>query len=195
MCSYTCVHMAYSSMCWEGSYMYPLCACCLDVAVHGSWTPGAVVRAPNHVHVRIQLKYFILRVLTVPFLVHRLLWLPACPGEFLCSVNGLCVPACDGIKDCPNGLDERNCGKQPDAFPPLSLHRTNSTPRVVPPCESTQEPRVPALSQDGNGKKLPPQSQPTPMPHTLRKCLGHTVTTPPAQISPFFISKCASCLS
>ncbi|KAH0518736.1 Transmembrane protease serine 6 [Microtus ochrogaster] len=32
-----------------------------------------------------------------------------CPGEFLCSVNGLCVPACDGIKDCPNGLDERNC--------------------------------------------------------------------------------------
>ncbi|XP_077908919.1 transmembrane protease serine 6 isoform X4 [Ictidomys tridecemlineatus] len=35
--------------------------------------------------------------------------LPACPGEFLCSVNGLCVPACDGIKDCPTGLDERNC--------------------------------------------------------------------------------------
>ncbi|XP_018601581.1 transmembrane protease serine 6 [Scleropages formosus] len=32
-----------------------------------------------------------------------------CPGEFLCTVNGLCVPACDGIKDCPNGLDERNC--------------------------------------------------------------------------------------
>lgn len=32
-----------------------------------------------------------------------------CPGEFLCSVNGLCVPACDGVKDCPNGLDERNC--------------------------------------------------------------------------------------
>ncbi|KAJ7399890.1 Transmembrane protease serine 6 [Pitangus sulphuratus] len=32
-----------------------------------------------------------------------------CPGEFLCLVNGLCVPACDGIKDCPNGLDERNC--------------------------------------------------------------------------------------
>ncbi|POI34745.1 hypothetical protein CIB84_001504, partial [Bambusicola thoracicus] len=32
-----------------------------------------------------------------------------CPREFLCSVNGLCVPACDGIKDCPNGLDERNC--------------------------------------------------------------------------------------
>nr|XP_056703056.1 transmembrane protease serine 6 [Euleptes europaea] len=32
-----------------------------------------------------------------------------CPGEALCSVNGLCVPACDGIKDCPNGLDERNC--------------------------------------------------------------------------------------
>ncbi|XP_004700767.1 transmembrane protease serine 6 [Echinops telfairi] len=33
-----------------------------------------------------------------------------CPGEFLCSVNGLCVAACDGIRDCPNGLDERNCG-------------------------------------------------------------------------------------
>ncbi|XP_030591238.1 transmembrane protease serine 6 [Archocentrus centrarchus] len=32
-----------------------------------------------------------------------------CPGQFLCSVNGLCVPICDGIKDCPNGLDERNC--------------------------------------------------------------------------------------
>ncbi|TSK62641.1 Transmembrane protease serine 6 [Bagarius yarrelli] len=24
-------------------------------------------------------------------------------------VNGLCVSACDGISDCPNGLDERNC--------------------------------------------------------------------------------------
>ncbi|XP_043971515.1 transmembrane protease serine 6 isoform X2 [Gambusia affinis] len=32
-----------------------------------------------------------------------------CPGRFLCSVNGLCVPLCDGIKDCSNGLDERNC--------------------------------------------------------------------------------------
>ncbi|XP_038835121.1 transmembrane protease serine 6-like isoform X3 [Salvelinus namaycush] len=32
-----------------------------------------------------------------------------CPGQFLCTLNGLCVPACDGIKDCPNGLDERNC--------------------------------------------------------------------------------------
>ncbi|XP_029445926.1 transmembrane protease serine 6 [Rhinatrema bivittatum] len=32
-----------------------------------------------------------------------------CPGEFLCILNGLCVPACDGVKDCPNGLDERNC--------------------------------------------------------------------------------------
>ncbi|XP_045569224.1 transmembrane protease serine 6 [Salmo salar] len=31
------------------------------------------------------------------------------PGQFLCTLNGLCVPACDGIKDCPNGLDERNC--------------------------------------------------------------------------------------
>lgn len=34
----------------------------------------------------------------------------ACPGQFLCTPNGLCVSACDGIKDCPNGLDERNCG-------------------------------------------------------------------------------------
>ncbi|XP_053353920.1 transmembrane protease serine 6 [Clarias gariepinus] len=32
-----------------------------------------------------------------------------CPDQFLCSVNGLCVSACDGISDCPNGLDERNC--------------------------------------------------------------------------------------
>ncbi|XP_055763648.1 transmembrane protease serine 6 [Salvelinus fontinalis] len=32
-----------------------------------------------------------------------------CPGQFLCTLNGLCVPSCDGIKDCPNGLDERNC--------------------------------------------------------------------------------------
>ncbi|XP_071245731.1 transmembrane protease serine 6 [Salvelinus alpinus] len=32
-----------------------------------------------------------------------------CPGQFLCTLNGLCVPACDSIKDCPNGLDERNC--------------------------------------------------------------------------------------
>lgn len=32
-----------------------------------------------------------------------------CPGRFLCTVNGQCVTACDGIRDCPNGLDERNC--------------------------------------------------------------------------------------
>ncbi|CAJ0936706.1 unnamed protein product [Ranitomeya imitator] len=32
-----------------------------------------------------------------------------CPGEFLCTLDGMCVPLCDGIKDCPNGLDERNC--------------------------------------------------------------------------------------
>ncbi|KAJ8001646.1 hypothetical protein DPEC_G00171630 [Dallia pectoralis] len=32
-----------------------------------------------------------------------------CPDQFLCTLNGLCVPACDGIRDCPNGLDERNC--------------------------------------------------------------------------------------
>ncbi|XP_041838233.1 transmembrane protease serine 6 [Melanotaenia boesemani] len=32
-----------------------------------------------------------------------------CPDQYLCAVNGLCVPVCDGIKDCPNGLDERNC--------------------------------------------------------------------------------------
>lgn len=37
-------------------------------------------------------------------------WIIACPGQFLCTTNGLCVSACDGIKDCPNGLDERNCG-------------------------------------------------------------------------------------
>lgn len=32
-----------------------------------------------------------------------------CPGEFLCIVDGMCVPLCDGVMDCPNGLDERNC--------------------------------------------------------------------------------------
>ncbi|KAM4650840.1 transmembrane protease serine 6 isoform 2-T2 [Discoglossus pictus] len=32
-----------------------------------------------------------------------------CPGQFLCLLNGLCVPLCDGVKDCPNDLDERNC--------------------------------------------------------------------------------------
>ncbi|KAM5148790.1 transmembrane protease serine 6 [Mantella aurantiaca] len=32
-----------------------------------------------------------------------------CPGEFLCQVDGMCVPLCDGVKDCPNELDERNC--------------------------------------------------------------------------------------
>lgn len=101
---------------------------------------------------------------------------PACPGEFLCSVNGLCVPACDGIKDCPNGLDERNCGEQP-------------VPSLLSPCTelalpilcfllgSTQEPRVLALSLSGNVEKWPPQSQPTPpTPPPLRDCLGPTVT-------------------
>ncbi|XP_075039161.1 transmembrane protease serine 6 isoform X1 [Mixophyes fleayi] len=32
-----------------------------------------------------------------------------CPGEFLCIQDGMCVPLCDGVKDCRNGLDERNC--------------------------------------------------------------------------------------
>ncbi|KAJ0051132.1 hypothetical protein NL108_014592, partial [Boleophthalmus pectinirostris] len=32
-----------------------------------------------------------------------------CPGQFLCSVDGQCVPECDGITDCPNGLDEKHC--------------------------------------------------------------------------------------
>ncbi|KAG8436276.1 hypothetical protein GDO86_007399 [Hymenochirus boettgeri] len=32
-----------------------------------------------------------------------------CPGEFLCLNNGLCVPHCDGVKDCPNNKDEENC--------------------------------------------------------------------------------------
>ncbi|KAJ3614836.1 hypothetical protein NHX12_018406 [Muraenolepis orangiensis] len=32
-----------------------------------------------------------------------------CPGQFHCKVNGLCVPACDGIKDCPDSLDEEDC--------------------------------------------------------------------------------------
>ncbi|XP_056380093.1 transmembrane protease serine 6 isoform X2 [Hyla sarda] len=32
-----------------------------------------------------------------------------CPGEFLCIADGMCVPLCDGVVDCPNGLDERNC--------------------------------------------------------------------------------------
>ncbi|XP_068111129.1 transmembrane protease serine 6 isoform X2 [Hyperolius riggenbachi] len=31
-----------------------------------------------------------------------------CPGEFLCA-SGECVPLCDGVKDCQDGLDERNC--------------------------------------------------------------------------------------
>ena len=34
-------------------------------------------------------------------------------------MNGLCVPTCDGVKDCPNGLDERNCGEQPTHSVPL----------------------------------------------------------------------------
>ncbi|XP_066450666.1 transmembrane protease serine 6 isoform X1 [Eleutherodactylus coqui] len=32
-----------------------------------------------------------------------------CPGEFLCILDGMCVPLCDGVEDCSNGLDERNC--------------------------------------------------------------------------------------
>ncbi|XP_078387724.1 transmembrane protease serine 6 [Cetorhinus maximus] len=32
-----------------------------------------------------------------------------CPDEVLCSVSGLCVTECDGLKDCSNGVDENNC--------------------------------------------------------------------------------------
>uniref|UniRef100_H3AC92 Transmembrane serine protease 6 n=1 Tax=Latimeria chalumnae TaxID=7897 RepID=H3AC92_LATCH len=32
-----------------------------------------------------------------------------CPGEILCSPTGLCVPSCDGVRDCPDNSDERNC--------------------------------------------------------------------------------------
>ncbi|XP_038639800.1 transmembrane protease serine 6 [Scyliorhinus canicula] len=32
-----------------------------------------------------------------------------CPEEVLCSVSGLCVTECDGLKDCSNGVDENNC--------------------------------------------------------------------------------------
>ncbi|XP_033821739.1 transmembrane protease serine 6 [Periophthalmus magnuspinnatus] len=32
-----------------------------------------------------------------------------CPGQLLCSVDGQCVPECDGITDCPNSLDEKHC--------------------------------------------------------------------------------------
>uniref|UniRef100_UPI00398E4C97 transmembrane protease serine 6 n=1 Tax=Pristiophorus japonicus TaxID=55135 RepID=UPI00398E4C97 len=32
-----------------------------------------------------------------------------CPDKVLCSVSGLCVPECDGLKDCTNGADEKNC--------------------------------------------------------------------------------------
>ncbi|XP_067830352.1 transmembrane protease serine 6 [Heptranchias perlo] len=32
-----------------------------------------------------------------------------CPKDVLCSVSGLCVPECDGLKDCSNGADEKNC--------------------------------------------------------------------------------------
>lgn len=50
----------------------------------------------------------------------------ACPGQFLCSTNGLCVPACDGIKDCPNGLDERNCGTFLNVFKFISCIITHT---------------------------------------------------------------------
>ncbi|XP_043535737.1 transmembrane protease serine 6 isoform X1 [Chiloscyllium plagiosum] len=32
-----------------------------------------------------------------------------CPDKVLCSVSGLCVTECDGLKDCSNGVDENNC--------------------------------------------------------------------------------------
>ncbi|XP_069764109.1 transmembrane protease serine 6 isoform X2 [Narcine bancroftii] len=32
-----------------------------------------------------------------------------CPDGILCSVSGLCVPECDGLKDCSNKVDEKNC--------------------------------------------------------------------------------------
>eukprot|EP00062_Callorhinchus_milii_P023831 gi/632983076/ref/XP_007908469.1/ PREDICTED: transmembrane protease serine 6 isoform X2 [Callorhinchus milii] len=32
-----------------------------------------------------------------------------CPGQVLCSISGLCVVTCDGLNDCPNGVDEINC--------------------------------------------------------------------------------------
>ncbi|XP_055519310.1 LOW QUALITY PROTEIN: transmembrane protease serine 6 [Leucoraja erinacea] len=32
-----------------------------------------------------------------------------CPDGVLCLVSGLCVPECDGLKDCSNNADESNC--------------------------------------------------------------------------------------
>lgn len=96
---------------------------------------------------------------------------PACPGEFLCSVNGLCVPACDGVKDCPNGLDERNCGEQPThPIPPPS----------PPPCCWAE----PIVWRSPNGqlplsasRKLPRCVEMAGWMHRMGKCplQGHPV--------------------
>ncbi|XP_062919000.1 transmembrane protease serine 6 [Mobula hypostoma] len=32
-----------------------------------------------------------------------------CPDGVFCTVSGLCVPECDGLKDCSNNADENNC--------------------------------------------------------------------------------------
>lgn len=111
----TCVHKVYTLI-----HTY-VCAACVRLDMDSTWTMctacvhGGAVRLTEAASARV----FTMAPPngTLP---------PACPGEFLCSVNGLCVPACDGVKDCPNGLDERNCGEQSACgTPPLpspSLH-------------------------------------------------------------------------
>lgn len=132
-----------------------------------------VCRAVLHAHVHANISMGGLQTcLCTCDSVHRLTpkgsFSPACPGEFLCSVNGLCVPACDGIKDCPNGLDERNCGEPPSPLSPLP----SEIPWAGPWLKGMVSPRMKAEQTWGWGHQSYPVYLPS-MRSQPHRAAGH----------------------